>query len=77
MNNAGGIQSCSPPIATAFAMLFLLRSTRETIDKVIDRDGILRGGYGLPGDLTELRVRNNQIVAPAITGEVEDLITIL
>ncbi len=65
------------PIATAFSVLFLLRSTRETIEKVMDRDGLLRGGYGLPTDLTEIRVRGNRIVAPAITGEVEDLITML
>lgn len=67
----------SPPIATSFAVLFLLRSTRETIEKVMERDGLLRGGYGLPSDLTEIRVRGNQIVAPAITGEVEDLISML
>jgi hypothetical protein len=58
-------------------VLFLLRSTRETIEEVIERDGLLQGGYGLPGDLTEIRVRNNRIVAPAITGKVEDLITML
>ena len=68
---------CDLPVGTAFAMLFLLRSTRETIEKVIERDGILRGGYDLPSDLTEVRMRDNKIVAPAITGEVEDLITML
>ncbi len=68
---------CDPPVATAFAMLFLLRSTQGTITASIDRDGILRGGYGLPNDLTEVRMRNNKIVAPAITGEVEDLIGML
>ncbi len=67
----------TPPIATSFSMLFLLRSTRETIEQVIERDGLLHGGRGLPGDLTEIRLRNNKIVAPAITGEVEDLITML
>ncbi len=68
---------CEPPVATSFGMLFLLRSTQETIAKVIERDGILRGGYGLPNDLTEVRMRDNKIVAPAITGEVEDLIGML
>ncbi len=68
---------CEAPVATAFATLFLLRSTRETIEKVIDRDGILRGGRGLPTDLSELRLRDNKIVAPAITGTVKDMISML
>ncbi|MHB8970360.1 MAG: HEAT repeat domain-containing protein [Pirellulaceae bacterium] len=66
-----------PPVSTAFAMLFLLRSTRETIEKVIERAGILRGGYDLPSDLTEVRLQGNRLVAPAITGEVADLIGML
>ena len=66
-----------PPVSTAFAMLFLLRSTQETIEKVIERDGILRGGYDLPSDLTEVRLQGNRLVAPAITGEVADLIGML
>ncbi len=66
-----------PLVSTAFAMLFLLRSTQETIKKVIERDGILRGGYDLPSDLTEVRLQGNRLVAPAITGEVADLIGML
>ena len=30
-----------PPVSTAFAMLFLLRSTRESIEKVVVADGSL------------------------------------
>jgi hypothetical protein len=71
---AGG---CEAPVAAAFATLFLLRSTRETIENVIDRDGVLRGGRGLPTDLSELRLRDNKIVAPAITGTVKDMISML
>ncbi len=71
------VNGTQPQIATAFAMLFLLRSTRATIEKVIERDGILRGGYGLPSDVSDVRLQNNRIVAPAITGEVADLITML
>jgi hypothetical protein len=62
------------PVATAFAMLFLLRSTRETIAKVVDREGTLRGGYDLPADVSEVRLQNNRLVAPVITGEVADLV---
>ncbi len=72
-----GENCCEPPIATSFAMLFLLRSTQETIQRVTPRDGLLRGGYGLPNDLTDVRMRDNKIVAPAVTGEVADLIQML
>ncbi len=73
----GSTASCDAPVGTAFATLFLLRSTRETIENVIDRDGILRGGRGLPTDLSDIRLRDNQIVAPAITGTVTDMIGML
>ena len=66
-----------PGVNTAFAMLFLLRSTRETIEKVVERDGILRGGYDLPSDLSEVRLKDNRLVAPAIVGEVADMIGML
>jgi hypothetical protein len=68
---------CEAPVGAAFAVLFLLRSTRDTIEEVIDRDGILRGGRGLPTDLSEIRLRDNKIVAPAITGTVKDMIGML
>jgi hypothetical protein len=66
-----------PPVSTAFAMLFLLRSARESIEKVVVRDGSLRGGQGLPSDLSEVRMQDNRLVAPAITGEVADMIALL
>ncbi|MHB8866067.1 MAG: HEAT repeat domain-containing protein [Pirellulaceae bacterium] len=76
----GGFSSTNgtdAPVSTAFAMLFLLRSAQETIEKVVERDGILRGGYDLPSDLTEVRLQGHRLVAPAITGEVADLIGML
>jgi hypothetical protein len=70
-------EDTDPPVSTAFAMLFLLRSARESIEKVVARDGSLRGGQGLPSDLSEVRMQDNRLVAPAITGEVADMITML
>lgn len=70
-------EDTDPPVSTAFAMLFLLRSARETIEKVVARDGSLRGGQGLPSDLSEVRMQDNRLVAPAITGEVADMVTML
>jgi len=66
-----------PAVETAFAILFLLRSTRDTIETVIERDGVLSGGHDLPSDVSDVRMRNNKIVAPAITGEVADMISML
>jgi len=70
-------QEADPVVSTAFAMLFLLRSTRETIEKIVDRDGVLRGGYDLPADLSDVRLKDNKLVAPAIVGEVADMIDML
>lgn len=68
---------CPLGIGTAFACLFLLRSTQATLETIMEREGTLRGGRGLPGDLSEVRQRGGKIVAPAITGKVEDLIGML
>lgn len=70
-------QCCTSPVATAFGVLFLVRSTRLMVEGKEQREGVLRGGHGLPSDLTEARVRGGRIVGPPITGEVEDLITML
>jgi len=70
-------QDTDAVVNTAFALLFLLRSTRETIEKVVERDGALRGGYDLPTDLSAVRVRDNRLVAPAVVGEVADMIGML
>ncbi len=66
-----------PVVGTAFAMLFLLRSTRDTVERVVERGGVLRGGHDLPADLTDVRLRDHKLVAPAIVGEVADLIEML
>ena len=35
------------------------------------------GGYDLPSDLSEVRLKDNRLVAPAILGEVADMIGML
>lgn len=73
----GGIQSSGPVAATAFGVLFLVRGTQLSVEGQEEREGILRGGRGLPTDSAEARVRGGRIVVPPITGEVEDLISML
>lgn len=44
------------PLDTAFAVLFLTRSTRQSIHTGMLGDGILRGGQGLPSDASQLEL---------------------
>lgn len=59
----------TPQVDTAYAVLFLLRSTRRTFDK---KRGPMRfagedllGGRGLPQLTDEVRVRDGRVVSPA------------
>ena len=59
------------PVDTAFAILFLLRSTQTSIQR--DRGfgpGTLVGGRGIPKD-GEVVLRNGQVVAKPLTGPFE------
>jgi hypothetical protein len=64
---------------TAFAILFLLRSTKKSIQKTIDEtgDGTLVGNDTLPSDIRNLRVRNGRIVGKPKDGEPDELLAIL
>ena len=61
--------------ATAFALLFLIRSTQKAIFSI--SAGTLEGGYGLPKDTTNIRVDGTQIKGQAIATQVTDLLKIL
>lgn len=68
-------QVMSAPIATSFALLFLIRSTQKAIFSM--SAGSLEGGYGLPKDTTNIRVDGTQIKGEAIATQVTDLLKIL
>lgn len=63
------------PIATAFALLFLIRSTQKTIFTM--SQGSLAGGYGLPSDTTDIRVDGTQIKGRPVAAQVTDMLDIL
>ena len=63
------------PVSTAFALLFLIRSTQKTIFSM--SAGSLQGGYGLPKDTTDIRVDGTQIKAPKLDVQVTDMLDIL
>jgi hypothetical protein len=59
--------------ATAFSILFLLRSTQQSIQASLG-EGTLVGGRGLPRDLSKLRLRGAKLVVEQRPTEVEELL---
>jgi hypothetical protein len=66
-----------PACDTAFAVLFLLRSTRMSIHKKTISEAALRGGRGLPEDTSDVRLRGGQVVGVPVARTVNDLIGLL
>lgn len=65
-------------VDTGFAVLFLLRSTRKSIEKYHDLgDGMLVGGRGLPSNLVDVKLRRGRIVDSQFGAKAEDLVQIL
>tara|TARA_R110002049_G_scaffold2750_10_gene22444 strand:- start:86859 stop:88598 length:1740 start_codon:yes stop_codon:yes gene_type:complete len=61
--------------STAFAILFLIRSTQRSIASL--NTGAVRGGYGLPKDTTNIRVEGGSIKGRPVEAAVNDLLDIL
>lgn len=61
-------------VNTAFAVLFLVRSTQRAIGKL--EEGLVFGGYELPTDVSNIRMMGNRIVSDAETS-VENLISLM
>lgn len=69
---------CGPVPDTAFAILFLVRSTKQSIERVRDfGPGVLVGARGLPKETDNAIVKNGQVVALPLRTTPEDLIAIL
>ncbi len=72
----GGSSIVTPD--TCFGILFLLRSTKKSIEKTKGYEaGTAAGGQGLPRNLADVRVRDGQIVAKPITGALPALLEVL
>jgi len=73
----GGWNSPSrKPCATAFAVLFLLRSTQKSIKANLGQ-GTLIGGRGLSGDLSRMKIRRGQLVTEEKPTEVDQFLNML
>jgi len=64
------------PCATAFAVLFLLRSTQKSIKASLG-EGTLVGGRGLSADLSRMKMRNGRLVTDRKATEVDQLLGML
>jgi hypothetical protein len=74
-NGEGG-----PEVNTAWAMLFLTKSTAKTLRRIqIQRlgAGTLLGGRGLPKDLTSMTVAGGRVVSRPMNGAIEGMLTVL
>ncbi len=64
-------------VDTAFAVLFLVRSSQTTLRRAANDEGILIGGMGLPRDLTNARIHDGKVVTPQMVRDVDDLLELL
>lgn len=63
-------------IDSAFSVLFLLRSTKQIIRSV--SEGNLIGGYGLPADLTKVKVTaGGEVVGTDVRGDIGSLLELI
>ncbi len=65
---------CPPEVCTAFAILYLIRSTQKTIAKM--NEGMLAGGYGLPSNAGSVKRVGNRIVSDE-TASVDGLLEMM
>lgn len=61
--SSGVLDSIEDPINTAFAVLFLMRSTQRAIETSPQGDGLLIGGHGLPDDTRRIRMVEGRVVS--------------
>jgi len=67
-------------VATVFAVLYLSRSSRKAISKVVadwGGEGVLIGGMGLPTNTADLRERDGQLVQAPLSGSIDELLSIV
>lgn len=67
--------SITSMVSTSLAILFLIRSTKAAIEQ--SQEGTLAGGFGLPGDTTNITVNGTQIKGETVAGAVDDLLDML
>jgi len=63
-------------VDTAFAVLFLCRSTRKSIEEQVyaRRAGAVTGGRGLPADVSDVRLAGGKLVGQGVTAQADALL---
>ena len=67
-------------VNTAWAVLFLTRSTSKTIRKVQNRSlgaGTLQAGRGLPNDMSNLAVAGGRVINRPMSGAIDGMLSVL
>ncbi len=67
---------CGPECDTAFAALFLLRSTQKSIRARLG-EGTLLAGRGLPSNLSRAKMRNGQLIVEHVHTKVDELLSMI
>lgn len=67
---------CGMPCSTAFATLFLVRSTQQSIKASLG-EGTLVGGRGLPRDLSRVRLQGGKLVVQQQTTELDQMLDMM
>ena len=67
---------CGAPCDTAFAVLFLLRSTQKSIRARLG-EGTLLGGRGLPSNLSRAKLVHGQVVVDQVKTKIDELLSMV
>lgn len=67
---------CGPACDTAFAVLFLLRSTQQSLRKGLG-EGALVSGRGLPTNLSKAKLVDGQLVIEQVHAKVDELLAMI
>jgi hypothetical protein len=67
---------CGAECDTAFATLFLLRSTQKSLRRGLG-EGTLLSGRGLPSNLTRAKMRNGQLIVEQVHTKVDELLSMI
>jgi hypothetical protein len=73
--DCSGAQTVREKLATAFAVLFLIRSTKKKIGMLTE--GTLRGGVKLPSNEAKMALHGGRIVAADVSKSMSELLSLL
>lgn len=74
--DGGWEQGCGPHVDTAFAVLFLLRSTQKSIQATLG-EGTLVGGRGIPANVARAKLRGNEVIVDQLQTKVDDMLSMV